>query len=181
MTLLLGLRALCPEGGGIWKKEAEKFQGRKKKKSHAESASEGIFRNVERKLYFPRKKWNTVGGPVPFEGNGRLATKINRYNNLFYGNKVLNIFRLIIFLKIATFFKKKTKKNFKHDHFLGDGVIYAKNKYNLFYRRLDAKYFHVNNFFGKNSIFWGIERIWPFFWEKECLTQNINVNFFITN
>ncbi len=31
---------------------------------------------------------------------------------------------------------------------------YTKNEYNLFYQKLDAKYFLFNNFFKKNSIFW---------------------------
>ncbi len=38
------------------------------------------------------------------------------------------------------------------DHFLG-GVILRKNEYNLFYRKLDAKYFHVKSFFRKQQYF----------------------------
>ncbi len=30
-----------------------------------------------------------------------------------------------------------------HDHFLEEGSSHAKNEYNLFYEKLDAKYFHV--------------------------------------
>ncbi len=33
------------------------------------------------------------------------------------------------------------------------GLSYAKNEYNLFYHKLDAKYFHVKQFFHKKQFF----------------------------
>ncbi len=49
------------------------------------------------------------------------------------------------------------------------GTSYAKNEYNPFYQKFDAKYFHdIYNFFGRSSNFWENckklfwERIWPF-------------------
>ncbi len=51
---------------------------------------------------------------------------------------------------MKTFSKKIVKKILVgHDHFLGDEVILLQNECNLFYHKLDAKFFNVNNFFGK--------------------------------
>ncbi len=51
-------------------------------------------------------------------------------------NEVLNIFS-------SNILGENVEKNFRtHDHFLGEGDS-AKNKNNLFYQKLDAKYFHV--------------------------------------
>ncbi len=37
--------------------------------------------------------------------------------------------------------------------FQENGLSYAKNEYNLFYRKLDAKYFYVQSFFSEKAIF----------------------------
>ncbi len=38
--------------------------------------------------------------------------------------------------------------------FYEKGSYYAKNEYNLFYRKLDAKYFYITQFFWKKKHFW---------------------------
>ncbi len=66
------------------------------------------------------------------------------------GNEVLNIFHLTIFSKKATFSEKTANKNMVgHDNFLGDGVILRQNEYNIFYHKLNVKYFHIRQFFWK--------------------------------
>ncbi len=46
------------------------------------------------------------------------------------------------------------KKNFEeYDHSYEMGSSFAKNEYNLFYRKLDVKYFHVRQFFRKEQYF----------------------------
>ncbi len=65
---------------------------------------------------------------------------------------------------------------------------YTKNEYSLSYRKFDAEYFFIQQFFRKKScifrenhkkLFW--RRIWQFFRERRRLTPKINITFFITN
>ncbi len=46
------------------------------------------------------------------------------------------------------------KKNWEHDHFLGDGINHLTPKMNIiFYHELDAEYFHIKQFFRKKPYF----------------------------
>ncbi len=58
-------------------------------------------------------------------------------------NEVSNIFYLTIVFKKSNIFGKNGGKKFLgwQDHFLEEAVSYSKNEYNLFYRKLVAKYF----------------------------------------
>ncbi len=52
----------------------------------------------------------------------------------------------------ATFSEKMANKIFGvHDYFLGDEVVLRQNEYNVFYYKLDAKYFYVKQFFWKKQ------------------------------
>ncbi len=54
----------------------------------------------------------------------------------------------------ATFSEKIAKKMFEeHDNFLENGVILHQSECKLFYHKLDAKYFHVKQFFWKKQYF----------------------------
>ncbi len=68
------------------------------------------------------------------------------------------------------------------------GSSYTKNEYNLFYRKLNAEYFFIQQFFfEKSSIFWENGKklfwwqIWQFFRERRRLARKINITFFITS
>ncbi len=73
----------------------------------------------------------------------------------FKGNKVFNIFSSNIFSKKATFSKKNAERKFLEAMTIFDeaGSSYVKNEYNLFYHKLNAKYFYVNLFFSQKAIF----------------------------
>ncbi len=64
---------------------------------------------------------------------------------------------------------------------------YAKNEYNLFYQKLDAKHFHFFIIFLEKAVFSDETakkcsgRICPFFREKGHFRQKINITFFIAN
>ncbi len=69
----------------------------------------------------------------------------------------------------------------------GKGSFYTKNEHNLFYQKLEAKYFFIQQFFrkkqvfaGKNceKLFWG--HIWQFFRERRHLVPKISITFFTT-
>ncbi len=87
-----------------------------------------ILQFIQRKLYFLRKRWNTVSGSqVSFEGKGAFGDE-NKYN-LFYGIRGFEYFF------IRKFFQRKQqslriwrKKFFvRHNHFLGEGIILHQN------------------------------------------------------
>ncbi len=63
----------------------------------------------------------------------------------FTGNEVLNIFSCNNFFEKTQIFGEKEEKNVLGDitTFGEKGSSYAKNEYNLFYRKLDAKYFQI--------------------------------------
>ncbi len=112
----------------------------------------------------PRKKGKTgFGGHVPFEGKGRLGTKINI--TFFMGNEILNIFSSYDFTQEATFTQKKVKKNFgvTRSFLMKWGHLRPKMNINFFITNYNIVIiFMLNNFFRKavfsencKKQFWG--------------------------
>ncbi len=64
------------------------------------------------------------------------------------------------------------------------GSSHTKNEYNLFYEKLDAEYFLIQQFFRKKQYFLRklrktvLGRIWQFFRERRRLVPKINITFF---
>ncbi len=71
------------------------------------------------------------------------------------GKEVLNIFSSNNFFDEGDIFRENSERKFLGNKtiFWGDGVILRQNEYNLFYHKLDAKYFHVKQFFRKKQYF----------------------------
>ncbi len=68
-----------------------------------------------------------------------MTTKMNA--TFYTGNEILNIFSSNNFVEKNNIFGENKGKKLLADTTMGSS--YAKNEYNLFYRKLDAKYFHV--------------------------------------
>ncbi len=80
-------------------------------------------------------------------------TKLNI--TFFMGNKVLNTFSSNNFFEESNVFRENGVKKFwgTRPFFRRWGSSYAKSEYNFFRPKLDAKYFHVKQFFCKNQVF----------------------------
>ncbi len=72
----------------------------------------------------------------------------------FYGNNILNIFSSNYFFKKRNIFLGNDEKTFLECTTIlqEKGLSYTKNEYNLFHHKLDAKYFHVTQFFRKKQV-----------------------------
>ncbi len=119
------------------------------------------WKHLKNAVFSKKTVKNCFGGTLDdFLGKRRrLSPKINI---TFF----LSQMRCWIFHCLAVLTKKKKKKkvyflrNWQKTvsgalvSFEGKGASGDKNEYNLFYQKLNAEYFYVNNFFGQ-SIFWG--------------------------
>ncbi len=90
-----------------------------------------------------------LGAKFVVNGKGCLVTKMNIIS--FMVNEFWILLHLTIFKESNNFCKNGEKNVWGIRTFFRRGSHYAKNKYNLFYRKLDAKYFHVKEFFRKKQ------------------------------